>query len=543
MLSYLTSEEEPRWTRWLLLLFIPLLWLYFVAAKGNAETKNHDVWAKDQKVYLNTASRIAEDPGGYFTPRQRTPGYSYFLSLFYSKDKFDVPDGTKPPFAMEWFERGKMINIVLSMFLLAGLYLFSRTRLPIVESGILVTTSGLLLFTYKAGMVQPEVSYWVLNTILFVLLGRMLLRPSWRLAVICGLLSVLTYFVKAGTQPLLFLFFVTWIIKLAWDLLSYRWRKSKGLLEEGEKAPRTLAVAGQGALVIVIFLVLLIPYLSGTKKRFGKAFYSVYTEYMMWLPMADDDSYLIEKNKDYMWAFYEGGARERLITIDEFNAELETRIRKRVTKAAKKEGLSEAETEARFAAQYKPLDELPSAKTYFERYPPADGVNRVNSGIERTKKRMRDYYRRPAAMLKYAWRFALAAVALRLLIFLVRRFLPDRKIWVEDHAPERSLARLFSRSPYLVFYGVGFFTGYLVLYAWYDALRLDARLMLSLYVPLLFVCLLAVRTYLGGLSVPVAGRSIYLGKLANLVMIVLLTYLSSRLLGGLELYAINEMVK
>ena len=31
MLDYLTSPQEPRWTRWLLLLFVPLLILYEVS--------------------------------------------------------------------------------------------------------------------------------------------------------------------------------------------------------------------------------------------------------------------------------------------------------------------------------------------------------------------------------------------------------------------------------------------------------------------------------------------------------------------------------
>ena len=33
---------------------------------------------------------------------------------------------------------------------------------------------------------------------------------------------------------------------------------------------------------------LLIPYFTGTKKVFGDPFFSVYTKYMMWLPMKDD---------------------------------------------------------------------------------------------------------------------------------------------------------------------------------------------------------------------------------------------------------------
>ncbi|MGI9241110.1 MAG: hypothetical protein ACR2RV_09925 [Verrucomicrobiales bacterium] len=541
MFSYLTSPEEPRWTRWLLLLFVPLLILYYVAAKGNGETKNHDVTMKDQKVYLNTANRIAHDPVGYFTPRQRTPGYPYFLSLFYSKEKFDVPAGTKPPFAPGWFERGKAINLNLSVVLLAGLFLFCKWRLPLVESGIITVATGLLLFTYKAGYVQPELCYWVLNTVLFVLMAKMLIEPSWRLATVCGFLSALTYFIKAGTQPLLFLFLVTWVLKLIWDRLSYYRRRSSGRLEEGEAAPQTWSNAGQGALVIGIFMVVLVPYYSGTKERFGKPFYSVYTDYMMWLPLKDDGSNLV--NKDHMWAFYGSDVRERRISVEEFNAALEKRVRKRIKKEGGK-GLSEEALEARIAEENDPLVELPSASGYFQDHGVESAIGRVSAGLERTQKRLRKYYRRAMSMLTFVWKVALAGVALRLLMLLWHRFVPGRRFPVEDRKQGAPLAELLSRSPYLLFYVLGFFLGYLAVYAWYDALGIDARLVLSLYLPLLFCGVVVLRAAYDGLVIPgvVGGRPLYLGKLVNLLLIAVLCYLSIRLLGGGELYnpAISE---
>ena len=394
--------------------------------------------------------------------------------------------------------------------------------------------SGLLLFVYKAGYVQPELSYWVLNTILFVLMGRMLLKPGWRLATTCGVLSALTYFVKAGTQPLLFLFFVTWSIKVLWDYFSYRRRKGRGLLDEGEEAPKNLRAIGQGALVIALFFVLLVPYLLATQKTFGKPFYSVYTEYMMWLPLEEGEDYFIDK--DYMWAFYGAGARERLITVDEFNTELEERVRKRVVKGSKGK-LDEAQIDAQVAAQYKPLSELPSASGYFDEHPFSEGVGRLQAGIERTQKRMNKYYRRAGAMLRVVGRLALVGLALRVLMGLWARFLPERKFVVEDLGARGGLARLLTRAPYVIFYALGFFCGYLVLYAWYDALRVDARLLLSLYLPALFCGVLAIKFLLDGLVAPrlIAGRPLYLGKVVNLFLLLTLTYLSIRLLGG-ELY-------
>jgi hypothetical protein len=535
MLSYLTSPDEPRWTRWLLLVFVPLLLLYYVAANGNSETKNDDVYANDQKVYLNTASRIANDPSGYFTPRQRTPGYPYFLSLFYSKDKFNVPDGSKPPFAPAWFERGKTINLVLSVFLLAGLFLFCRRLLPIVESGLVTVASGLLLFTFKAAYVQPELSYWVLNTILFVRLGKMLLAPGWRLAVGCGLLSVVAYFVKAGTQPLLFLFVVTWAIKLLWDWISYRRRNGSGRLDVGEEAPRTGIVALQGALVIAIYLLLLIPYFSGTKKQFGDPFFSVYTEYMMWLPM-EGDGFLVDR--DYMWAFYYAGARSRPITVDEFNTSLERATRSRL-KGEAKGRLSGAELDALVAEDFHPVSELPSRENYFARYSLVHSADRVVHGLTMLNKRIKKYYKRAMTMLAYVVKLALVALALRVAMWCWERYCPGRVFFVEDRSPPevpRPWA-LLARRPYLLFYAAGFFCGYLVLYAWYDALGIGPRLMLSLYLPGLVMAVWALRWLCAGLVVPrlPGGRLLFLGKVANLLLVAALVYLSIKLMTG-ELY-------
>ena len=541
MLDYFTSPEEPRWTRWLLLAFVPVVLLYYVAAKGNSETKNSDVYANDQKVYLNTAAKIADDPVGYFTPRQRTPGYPYFLSLFYSQEKFDAPEGSRPPFRLAWFERGKMINLYLSILLLAGLFLFCRTCLPLVESGILTAASGLLLFTFKAGYVQPELSYWVLNTILFVLLGKMLLGPGWRLAIACGLLSAVTYMVKAGTQPLLLLFIVTWVIKIAWDWFWFRRCEARGALGEGEEAPRVVRLIAQGASIIAIYLVLLAPYFFGTYKQFGDPFYSVYTEYMMWLPMDEEqpEEYLVDR--DYMWAFYYAGARSERISVEQFNTSLERQIRSRLKKENKGK-LNGGELDALVAETYRPVAELPDRANYLAEYPLfSHGVDRVKNGLKMLNKRIEKYYRRAMSMVRFVVQLIYIAIALRFLLWARDRFYPGKFPIFQDRSPPGRITALLKRSPYLVPYAAVFFLGYLVLYAWYDALGIGPRLMLSLYVPLLFTVMLALANFLlRGIAIRLpdrwgGGAWLYLGKAANLVMLAMLIYLSTRLMTG-ELY-------
>ena len=168
----------------------------------------------------------------------------------------------------------------------------------------------------------------------------------------------------------------------------------------------------------------------------------------------------------------------------------------------------------------------------------------MQAGLGRTKKRLENYYRRPMSMLSFVWKCAIAGALLRVLMLLWKRFVPDRKFPVDDLAPaDGGLARLIRRRPYLIFYALGFFLGYLALYAWYDSLRIDARLMLSLYLPALFTGVVALGLVFRGLVIPgwIAGRPLYLGKLVNLLLLVMLAYLSIRLLGGGELYDVTKI--
>jgi len=343
-----------------------------------------------------------------------------------------------------------------------------------------------------------------------------------------------TYFVKAGTQPLLFLFLVTWALKLLWDWRSFRWRERRGRLDEGEQAPPLGTLALQGGLVSAIYLLLLTPYFIGTHKKFGDPLYSVYTEYMMWLPMEAEGSFQV--NRDYMWAFYYSGARSKPIIVDDFNRSLERTVRSRLKREGKGK-LTAEQLDARVAQAYQPVAELPNRKNYFARYPLGHGVDRVANGFTMLEKRIRKYYKRAMSMVDYAFKLALAGLLLRGGRWLWRRYRPGKAFIVEDLAPRGALIGICARHPYLLFYALGFFVGYLVLYAWYDALGIGPRLMLSLYVPLLFTAILGLHFVFRGLVVPCAvrGRPLYLGKVANLLLLAVLTYLSFKLLTG-ELY-------
>ncbi len=501
MLDYLTREEEPRWTRWLLLLFVPLGALYLVGARGNSDTHNNTVeamYANDQKVYIRLAQDLKQSGWTKITPRHRTPGYPYVLSPFFTDD-LATDIGGKDPVSLEWFARARTLSIWLSVVCLAALYFFSRRVFPVFESALFVAAAACLLYVFRAGYTQPELLYWTGNLVVFVLLMRMLVRPGWGLAAACGALAALTHLVKAGTQPLMLLFVASFGLKLVWD-----WLRERTAMEVLGK--RLL----QGALVPVCFLICLAPYLINSHRMYGEAFYSIYSKYLMWtIPEVEVNGKLyVDKLKT--WAVQNAGAGYRQITVDEYRAKLENLKRKS-------------------GEPYVEPDGLPTMGRYFKKQTLPEILARPQQGIRSTWKRMEKYY--PSS-----WRF------LKIVMWVALGFAVAGWRWTLP---------MLRRHGYVALYAVGFFAGYMFLYGWYDALRIGPRLMLGLYTPALFTALmlihfsgrevtlgsvardlgsLASRFRPGGDRAPEAGDtsprglgSVRATRLANLVLAVLLT--------------------
>lgn len=461
--------KGPRWLRWLPLALLALIPLYLTAARGHTATFNHDDYQNDQKVYLRIAQKLKASDYEHFTPRQRTPGFSYVLSAFWKPEY--VENDELSNVSETWFERGKQINIVLSVFLLAGLCVFFQRTLGGTVPALLATLAcGFLLYVFRAGYTQPELLYWSLNVVAYYLLMRMLWAPGWGLAVAGGAVSAAAYFVKAGTQPLMLLFVVSYALKLAWDW----WRQ--------KKRPKLSALL-QGAVVPAVFVALLAPYLMGSYRVFGNPFYSTYSKHIMWV-RAGKDSF-----KNDMYAVMNAGAADRPITQEDFDA------------AWKK--LSD-----------KPPPEIPTLGRYLRTHTAGEIIARPFEGLVTNHKRMQKYY--PSAYLFLQWLLWTA---------LVVAALNARKLWpqIRSHLP-------------VVFYVTGFFAGYLVLYGWYDGLRIGARLILSLYVPAVFTLIWFIAAQTRGLVLRAGRFELNVRNIAFAMLAVVLVVKIVTVLTG-ELYA------
>lgn len=463
VLAFFSGENRtPRWLRWLPLLLLALAPLYMHAARGHTETFNHVVTDNDQKVYLRIAQKLKLTDYEYFTPRQRTPGFSYLISPFW---KAEYSEGKKTSSVSDlWFETGKQINIRLSLILLTALSVFFYYTIGGAIPAMMATlASGFLLYVFRAGYTQPELLYWTLNVIAYYLLMRMLWAPTWGLAVAGGLVSAAAYFVKAGTQPLLLLFVVSYGVKLVWDWIYKKKRPA-------------ISTVLKGALVPVIFTIALFPYLRGSFKEFGDPFYSTYSKYIMWVWAGEDGSDDEDDSKNEMYAIMNAGAADHKITEADFQ------------KAWKK-------------LSAEPPPEIPTFGRYLRQHTTGEIAKRPIDGLVRNHKRLEKYY--PSAYLFLQWLLWSA------LLIIVLNF---RKL--------RPLAR--ENLPVL-FYVAGFFIGYLILYGWYDGLRIGARLILSLYVPAVFTLIWFLWKYAADTMVTIKGQRINVHRCLFSILAIVLT--------------------
>ena len=93
---------------------------YVVGAVRHSHAVNHDVSLTDQRAYLNYGRNLSETTYGFTDAhlgnRNRMPLYPILLSLVYASGLDEE----------EYFVRAKRLNIALSLFVLAGVWLMAR---------------------------------------------------------------------------------------------------------------------------------------------------------------------------------------------------------------------------------------------------------------------------------------------------------------------------------------------------------------------------------------------------------------------------------
>lgn len=199
------------------------------------------------------------------------PVYPYLLSFLYH-----------PGLSMDdFFWRGKIFNILLSILLLFILYIIFRSYLDGQASKVLLLITGFMVFMPRAGYVQCELPFYFLTFCAFVLFWGCLTKPRFWMAASAGVVAGLGYLTKASLLPALVWFVGCYlIINIAIPIFQGIAQRSR----EKMVVPRPHILKNMAFLgaFILIFLLTVSPYIRMNKKVFGHYFYNVNSTFYVW---------------------------------------------------------------------------------------------------------------------------------------------------------------------------------------------------------------------------------------------------------------------
>ena len=243
----------------LALLLIALAAYLHVAQTQNI--KNRDMSWSDQSSYMEFAQIARATDFKYTGGRARMPLYPWIQALFYSRELSDVA----------FFEQGKQLNIILSLACLIALGFAFFYRFTFLYATYAILLIAFLVFSVQAPFFKAELLFFTLFALAFALSIESIRRPQWYKSVIVGLLFAAAHFSKASALPILGIYVLSFSIQVLFAL----WKRCQD--------KRTyLRIAAQAVIPVLIFIVLLFPYFSESKERYGHYLYNVTTTFYIW---------------------------------------------------------------------------------------------------------------------------------------------------------------------------------------------------------------------------------------------------------------------
>ena len=168
-----------------------LLLLYWLGAEGQLIFYNVRKGLTDQSAYLEYARLLKASGYTYPGDFNRMPLYRFLLSLIL-RPAMDDPG---------FFLAAKYFSLFLSIVLLAGLAVLFYRRSSTLHALSLLLIVAFTVFIYKARWVQAELLFYFLNACLFLLMWRLLERPSYAQAAAAGIVAGLAHLTKASILP------------------------------------------------------------------------------------------------------------------------------------------------------------------------------------------------------------------------------------------------------------------------------------------------------------------------------------------------------
>lgn len=253
-----------------------VVFVYTLAAAYHIHRVNTEIVKADQGAYITYARQMSATQYSVVGGRNQMPVYPAIISLIVRPEQ--TPE--------RLFEQAKYLNVVISIVVLFGIYFLVRRSVPVFESLTLTLIVAFTVYVYRAGYVQSELLFYGLFFLSFLLALSSLAKPHFVVAGLAGLAMGIAYLTKASVLPLL-------VAYSFWGVVgALRARKSA---EEQRSTVRAVAVT---ALVSLIFLVTVFPYIQTSKQQFGRWFYNVNTTIYMWADSWDEVKHVMSGTGD-----------------------------------------------------------------------------------------------------------------------------------------------------------------------------------------------------------------------------------------------------
>ena len=213
----------------------------------------------DQSAFLSFAKEAYHSNFHFTGGRNQMPLYPWIQALFYSPELTDEA-------SFEQAKHDQRCTCQLLMLAALGVVHFTSkfSRIYATWSILCLAFAGL---RHKVPIhVLVENLYYGLFAFAYFLSLEALFAPKWYKTIGCGVLFALAHFAKASALPALLLFASSYVVQIVIRIV----RRELTL-----ECARDLIL--RALLPILVFLVLLSPYLLESKSRYGSYFYNVTT--------------------------------------------------------------------------------------------------------------------------------------------------------------------------------------------------------------------------------------------------------------------------
>ncbi len=241
-----------------------LLYLYTVQIQNG----RNDVYSmSDQLAHMRFARKAYESGFTYTGSRNYMPLFAFVQAALNSPELDDEA----------FFQRGKEINVWISVAALASLAFVFFAKFSRLYSLYAILSIGFLAFAFKAPFFQPEILSYTLFGFAFILSVETLIVPKWYKSVGIGVLFALAHLVKANALPALAILSACHIVLLLAKAINSKLNR------------RIASLIFLRALIpIIVFMVLLFPYFHESNTDYGDFFFNVNTRIYIWFDSWDE---------------------------------------------------------------------------------------------------------------------------------------------------------------------------------------------------------------------------------------------------------------